>query len=699
MIRIIKIIFYILLIFIYMYEKVIAQPTTPPVSAYSTIQPSGSNSYISLGKGFSNFAPQINVRPPTINDDITRNNNIGDLWCVPLLTTCWQNISNTAGAAAWLTISLANSIALGNALPLDTTGVSAQIAVGTMLMTRNINVLALNKSADLWRSSDQTTLTVGWNGRYIDAAAADAFCLSAANLWCDVSKLYDQSYNISTGALNSNDATAVPGWQISPNAGGATVATGGSGCTNGTQTFTSVGGTGIGTASQVSGLVTGGILANPLTVVVPGSYVTPPGSPVATTGGGCSVQPTVTVTFLHLAPQWTSNTINGHRSINFASNFTGGNPQIAHAGTQWMVMPSPGVALNLRTVTLMAAIQARTGIYASNVIASLGPAANNSAFNTTCAGNIGISVFNICNTNLSALTNPAVWQFQTGITTTNFNIGNVTGSVSVSIANTNITGGSIGPGITGRSSEFDLLGLVEWNSTLSASVAAQTRSAMNILAGIAPQASDYRIVVPSDSVTYGLDSPYGNNWVKLLQIKNLLNRPVQIINIGFPGGNFVGGARDFTSTFTIDSTATYSSAIPNILVPYLLGRNDIANGASAATTFARNQVYAGNWQAKGTNVKTIAATILPETDVSLPEVAVYNTAVRLCWQVPITILTATCPSGGLGAVAIMDFANDPIWSSVGFGTYLVQGGPHTTDPGSEAMAITAATVLNTLINQ
>lgn len=74
----------------------------------------------------------------------------------------------------------------------------------------------------------------------------------------------------------------------------ASVASGGSGCSNGTQTFTLSGGTGT-SASQVAGTVSGGVLSGTLTVVTSGSYsILPATSGVSTTGGGCSVHPSLT---------------------------------------------------------------------------------------------------------------------------------------------------------------------------------------------------------------------------------------------------------------------------------------------------------------------------------------------------------------------------------------------------------------------
>jgi hypothetical protein len=77
----------------------------------------------------------------------------------------------------------------------------------------------------------------------------------------------------------------------------ATQATGGSGCTTGTQTFTFVGGNTSSSPATFSGTVAAGALASGgMTLVYGGYYTTLPASPVTLSGGGCSVAPTATFT-------------------------------------------------------------------------------------------------------------------------------------------------------------------------------------------------------------------------------------------------------------------------------------------------------------------------------------------------------------------------------------------------------------------
>jgi hypothetical protein len=109
-----------------------------------------------------------------------------------------------------------------------------------------------------------------------------------------------------TAASTTYSGTIRVGWaqleqnsNISSTVASASVASGGSGCLNGTDTFTVVGGTG--TAATVSGTVTGGILGGTLTVVTAGSYSVFPPSPASTTGGTCTMQPTLTLAPTNLA--------------------------------------------------------------------------------------------------------------------------------------------------------------------------------------------------------------------------------------------------------------------------------------------------------------------------------------------------------------------------------------------------------------
>ena len=108
-----------------------------------------------------------------------------------------------------------------------------------------------------------------------------------------------------TQASTSGSGTGAT-FSIEKSLASATVASGGSGCTTGTQTFTLSGGTET-TLATVSGSVSGGALSGALTVVNAGVYAASalPGNPVTVTGGGCGTAPTITATWTGIS--WPSS--------------------------------------------------------------------------------------------------------------------------------------------------------------------------------------------------------------------------------------------------------------------------------------------------------------------------------------------------------------------------------------------------------
>ena len=273
----------------------------------------------------------VNLRQPLVTDDTTKGYAVGNLWCA--LGQCWQaQLTVAAGAAYWANLAVNQGGVTPLALDIaSASGYQAKAWYGFQLATRNANVLALNKAFDVWRSLDGTTKTIGWTGNGdADAAAADAFCNSATGSYvsCEISQIYDQSYNISSGALQSNNATQTPGYLL----GTATVSTGGT-CTPGAGTFTLVGGSGA--AATFTGAVTGTTLGGTLTTLSTGSYYVLPTNPITVTATGvtCSVAPTVNVStsynaqgWTQRAPLWTHNLINGHRGASFQLNYDQAQP-------------------------------------------------------------------------------------------------------------------------------------------------------------------------------------------------------------------------------------------------------------------------------------------------------------------------------------------------------------------------------------
>jgi hypothetical protein len=105
----------------------------------------------------------------------------------------------------------------------------------------------------------------------------------------------DSLNSIATGLAN-----IVRGTQRRSVAGtGVSVASAGSGCTTGTQTFTVQGGTlatnggGVAGAATVTATVSGGAISGNVTFTNPGNYSTLPASPATLSGGGCSTAPTL----------------------------------------------------------------------------------------------------------------------------------------------------------------------------------------------------------------------------------------------------------------------------------------------------------------------------------------------------------------------------------------------------------------------
>ena len=117
----------------------------------------------------------------------------------------------------------------------------------------------------------------------------------------------------------------------------ATVVTGGSGCTNGSQTFTVSGGS-FATAAKFTGTVSGNSLSGTLTPTATlGSYTALPDTTSATvTGGGCSVAPTISSTWSQLSNSITVPGGNYPTSVTAsvsAGTATVGNPSVSPVAT------------------------------------------------------------------------------------------------------------------------------------------------------------------------------------------------------------------------------------------------------------------------------------------------------------------------------------------------------------------------------
>jgi len=524
-----------------------------------------------LGSGFGRLGIPLggvsaiawpSQRAPKTTDDVTKGFLVNDVWQAN--GKVYQLNDNTQGAAVWVDIT-------PNGLPLDQPGVSAVYAYGTSLLTSNTNVKALNKCFDLWRSSDQTTITVGWSANGdVDAATADAFAAPAiaGGGTCEITKWYDQSFNVGTGALNSNDATALPGWGILT----PTIASGGSGMTDGTQTFTIVGTNMV--PAQVSGTVTGGVLSGALIVISRGSYLNQLANGASSTYGGPGTPPTFNFTWTAQAPQWTANTVNGKRVVTVPAVY---GPSLVFVA-QSLTLPS-SASVPGATHTVVMAAQARAVLSTTlNTLFCLGIPQTDYALELNNSTSVpGVGYVGARSANLPPHTGPAIWALQSGVSSQAISINNDAGTVTVAAAGTR-SGGSVGGGAPSpsRPGADDVMAFMAWGSTLSAPNLLNVRAATAIVSNTAPQTRRNRIVCIGDSIAFGLKSANGTPWPRLIQMLGYVPSSVDVLNFGYPGGWFSGGGNhDFTANEATDWANIYSATTPLILVPIALGTNDM----------------------------------------------------------------------------------------------------------------------------
>jgi hypothetical protein len=663
-------------------------PTIPAVGTYAQVC-GNSNP---LGTQACNFPGK---RTPLVTDDTTKGYVGGNHWTLPSQSQDWVATNNTssgtlpAGNALW-----GNSFP-GSARALDVAaagGYQAQGWWGTQLATKNANVVANNKALDIWRNSDGTTYTAGWlAGGDIDAASIDTFCAPATS--CEVSKAYDQAYNISTLAMLHNDSTQTPGFILL----GSTLVAGGTCAPDGTYVFTAAGGAAGSVSATVSGTVTGGTVVGSLTVTNGGSYTqyngTFPAPLTVQSGGTCSVAPTVSQSWTHYAPIWTTNVINGHRAITITDWYGGGN-QYGVGGSQgssagqligteeWLAWPS-GVSTHVGAASLIWSAQLRTSIYHDNIIATLGAPVSGYRFaasairdGSSCATSTNIpSPTFFCDQNtttpLPPLSSPAVWTFVTGNPTTKVTIGNLVGTIPSSnlpVGGSSATGGNTGPGAIGGglSGFWDMLSQGVFDVQISDGVKSNIIAAQNIQGGMIPQAPIDLIVI-ADSQMMGWLSTTGESSPKDLTQFGILNAPVNVINLSYPGGQYLTGAYSYTANFTNNWLPLCNSARDQYVF-LNLGVNDIGTLSTDAVTYTRAQNYASLIATNCPTAKMIQGTLPYKvvanswTSQMAAYLASYNATVAACGATPRTQITTACPAGGLGAIAVIDLYNDPLFS-------------------------------------
>ena len=658
-------------------------------------------------------------RIPLPTDNASLGYKIGDQWVNPVTGQVWALTSfNGDLTANWTIMSV-------SALPLDVAaaaGVQALGWWGLQRVTANANVVALNKCCDVWRNSDQTTLTVGWRpdgrgGFEADWGAIDAFAAPATS--CELTKLYDQAFNVGTGALIGNDATATPGFRVLS----ATVVSGGTG-TPGTYTMTVQGGAGV--AATISGTVTGTALAGALTVVSQGSYAAPAGGPltggtgksVATlTGGTFTVQPTVQITWMQQAPRLTQlvqNNINGHRCFTWQDKYSPGDPTggagVTGGNIEWMDLPAGMTVTAANAWTSLHAVQMQTGLNQREVLALLGAFAGDFTNYAAVQGNVQPTPTPQFFTHtgdappIPPLTSPAVWTWQPGAASTRIAQGNQVETLTFGLGGASKVGGAIGSGGAGaaRTACYDFLHMGLFNSTIAATPLANMKASLQLLTGMTPQTRNLLVVV-GDSINYGLGSATANNQSKHLYVQNLMPSRPLICNVAVSGAAYISPPYDFTANFAAMWTSLYRPDQP-IWVLITLGRNDLLVGPptppAEVTVFNRAVAYVTLLQGLGANVKWIVATTLPDISkiVSDPvsnaaykvTIDAYNALLRTKALLPIA-------SGGLGATAILDWAASSPWNGQPSDfTSLMMDGTHPNDAGLVNLARTVAPVLTGL---
>lgn len=644
----------------------------------------------------------INLRGPTAWDDSIEGWKVGDLWIVPDGAKAWVATDVTPNAAVWQSLD-------ATVLPLDAAAASGYEAEGwwgTRLATSNPLVVAYNKCVDVWRSSDRTTQTFGFNGRgEIDADAIDAFAAGSAS--AEIVKVYDQSFVIATGALKHNDATATAGFR----ALSAAVVSGGVG-TPGTYEMTVTGGTGV--AAKVTGTVTGTALAGALTITEAGSYSILPVLPavahsgtstVNVSGGTFSVQPTIAVTWYQRAPLWTKNRVNKRRCLTFQVQYSPNDPTFETGTTggqdEWLDIPTGcSVIGNAWTMFNAVHLQSSFQVDGFNVLAAIGLPASGliaCADGDSESPTPGYADITDTDTPMATISSPSVWTWQPSASDVAVTIGNAVGSVPAAFGGGVKLGGSIGGGLSGggRFSSYDFLSLGLFDATLSDAAMRAVKASLNVSERMVPQARDL-LVCCGDSIGFGATSKAGNNWSKLLLAMDLLPSHPEVSNISISGGQFHLGTVGYNDVFTTVWQALYSSD-RRIFVVCALGTNDMATGADAAECFALAVTYATSLAALGDNVHLIMTTVLPRSldldhEFIVPLIDEYNQMLR-------TLATLPIADGGLGAVALIDWEDSPVWTN---GTDVIDkytvGGTHPTDIGYVIMARTAAPIINAVLS-
>lgn len=221
-------------------------------------------------------------------------------------------------------------------------------AVGDTNSDQTTATIALGSAALTVGHSDFTAADVG-KAISVDGAGTQAATGAVSSIPTNTAGSgYVSLPTITLGSIGSGTlATPLPRMALQS----GTVASGGVGCTTGTQTFTLSGGSPI-TVATLTGTVTAGVLSGALTVTAASSYINLP-TPVATvplTGGGCSTPPTLNASFGLLSVYMAGSGINYPPGV--TASISGGTPSVAAAlGTPVVTLPTPPLVTTIAGVT------------------------------------------------------------------------------------------------------------------------------------------------------------------------------------------------------------------------------------------------------------------------------------------------------------------------------------------------------------
>ena len=200
---------------------------------------------------------------------------------------------------------LSDTSQIGYGVPVEATGINP----GTTILSCTSTACTMSSNASLTRSGTMTFLPYGGGDGSLTFNLPDYRGVSLSGRenmgGTPVSRLQVTSATLTTtsasttatvssttglaigmGIINPNVTPGTTITDIPSTVTGATVASGGSGGSNGAVVLTVVGGNG--TAATINGTISGGALTAITSVATPGSYTLLPPNPVQVTGGGLS---------------------------------------------------------------------------------------------------------------------------------------------------------------------------------------------------------------------------------------------------------------------------------------------------------------------------------------------------------------------------------------------------------------------------